>query len=374
MRRVVITTGGTGGHIFPALAVAEEIRKRYPQAEILFLGGRYGPEAGLAAGAGLRFAGLPVRGVMGRGIKGLGALLAMGRSIFSAYGHIRSFSPELVLGFGGYASFPGLLAACLSSPRTAIHEQNAFPGLVNRVLGRRVDMVFLSMPDASAGFEASKCLLVGNPVREDIVRVHEKRLKSGRNDEAGVRRRLLVIGGSQGARALNEAMLAGLPLLMDTAVEILHQTGKADHERVRAAYDAAGAVESANIRVEPFIDDMAAAYAWADLVLSRSGASSLAEITASGLPSVLVPFPQAIRDHQRHNASFLRERGAAMLVDQEEFYRDGAANDRLAAAVLELLNSPQTLDAMGEKSFSLARLDAAARMVDALDKLLMRKK
>ena len=371
MRRVVITTGGTGGHIFPALAVAEEIRKRYPQAEVLFLGGLYGPEARLASEAGLRFEGLPVRGVLGRGVKGVAALLAMTRSFFRAYGLIRSFAPDLVMGFGGYASFPGLLAARLSSPRTAIHEQNAFPGMVNRVLGRRVDAVFLTMPDASGCFPADTCQLVGNPVRESIARLHRNYVNEGRPEWDGGPRRLLVLGGSQGARALNEAMVAGLPLLLAEGVDILHQTGKQDYERVAAAYQAAGMDKA---RVEPFIDDMAAAYDWADLVLSRAGASTLAEICATGLPSVLVPFPQAIKDHQTYNAAFLQEKGAALLMDQSDFFREGVAGTTLVATVLKLLKDSDRLKGMGEKSLRLARPDAASRIVDALDKLLMQKK
>lgn len=212
--------------------------------------------------------------------------------------------------------------------------------------------------------------MVGNPVRESIALLHKKRAARGAEtaESAG---KLLVIGGSQGARALNEGMLAGLPLFMQAGIKIRHQTGSMDYERVKAAYTEAG-VE--NALVEPFIEDMAAAYAWADLVLSRSGASTLAEITAAGLPSVLVPFPQAAQDHQRHNALFMREQGAATLLEQAEFYREGAATEQLAHVVLELIQDRSSLDAMGERSFSLARPDAASRMVDALDKLLMRKK
>lgn len=370
MRRVVITTGGTGGHIFPALAVTEEIRKRWPYVEILFLGGEYGPEARLAAKAGIEFKALPVRGVIGRGLKGVGALFAMLRSFASACALVRSFAPELVVGFGGYASFPGLAAACLSSPKTAIHEQNAFPGLVNRVLGRRADAVFLSMPDASGVFPKEKCLLVGNPVRDDIARLHAKQ-GAGKGGKRGPARRLLVIGGSQGARALNEGMLAGLPLLLAEGVEVRHQTGEADYERVRSAYEAAGAP---GMQAEAFIDDMAAAYEWADLVVSRAGASTLAEIAAVGLPAVLVPFPQAAQDHQRYNAVFWQDKGAALLMEQREFFAAGAATEKLVAAALGLLRDEEKTLAMGGKSFSLARTDAAERMVDALDKLLMQKK
>lgn len=370
MQRLVITTGGTGGHIFPALAVAEEIRKRYPRVSILFLGGQYGPEADLAVQAGLDFVGLPVRGVIGRGLKGLGAAFSMGRAFVKALGIIRKFSPQLVVGFGGYAAFAGVLAGSFTASRTALHEQNAFPGLSNRILGRRVNRIFLSMPDASGVFPAAKCLLTGNPVRAAIAALHKESLLESKIEAKGRGPRLLVIGGSQGARALNDGVLAILDKLLEEGVELRHQTGKADYERVRTAYREVGAE---NAFVGAFIDDMAEAYNWADLVLSRAGASSLAEITAAGLPAVLVPFPHAARDHQRYNAAYLEQEGAAVLLEQKVFYGDGAEPSRLSDSLLSMAKNKGRLADMARKSFALARPDAAAKIVDSLESLLMRK-
>ena len=175
MERIILTTGGTGGHVFPALSVAEEVLRRNPRAMILFMGGRYGQEADMAAKAGLDFVGLPVRGVLGRGGRGFLAAFGMLRGLIRACGIIRKVKPELVIGFGGYAGFAGVLAARIAGKPTAIHEQNSYPGMTNRLLGKVVDRVFLSMPDAAGVFDPRKTVLVGNPVRAAIAELYEKR-------------------------------------------------------------------------------------------------------------------------------------------------------------------------------------------------------
>lgn len=404
MERVILTTGGTGGHIFPAIALAEEIRKRNPGVTLLFMGGEYGPEADLAAKAGLDFFGLPVRGVMGRGLAGLVAAVGMARGIARALRVIRKVRPEVVVGFGGYAAFAGVLAGSLAGSATAIHEQNAFPGMTNRLLARRVDRVFLSMPDASGVFDAGKTVLVGNLVRAGIVALHEKKraLRAGavgdgtRSCQGGFDApspfgrtagqapaagqepgppedakerapRLLVMGGSLGARAVNDGMVAVIEQLLDAGVEIWHQTGKTDHERVRAAYREANAE---HVRVEPFIADMPRAYEWADLVFCRAGASSLAEITAVGLPALLVPFPHATHDHQRHNARFLEEQGGAVVLEQARFTGKTAEPDSLAQTLLSLLRDTERLRQMADRSFASGRPYAAGAMADELEALL----
>jgi len=239
MRRVILTTGGTGGHIFPALAVAEEITRRHPKARILFLGGQYGPEADLAARAGLEYVGLPVRGVMGRGLRAVAAAGAMALGVWRAVSVVRRFDPDMVVGFGGYAAFAGVLAARLCGRPAAIHEQNSIPGLTNRLLGRVVQRVFLSLPDTAGIFPARRCVLTGNPVRAAIVASGE----AAATPRSARSRRLLVMGGSLGARAVNEAVVAALPALRDAGVELWHQTGTADWERVRAGYKPAVALD-----------------------------------------------------------------------------------------------------------------------------------
>ncbi len=256
MERAILTTGGTGGHIFPALAVADELRRRYPGIRVLFAGSQYGPEGALAEKAGLEFAGLPVRGFLGRGVRALSAGVGMARALVRATALIRRFRPQVVAGFGGYAAFAPVLAAYLCGIPTAVHEQNAVAGVSNRVLSRFSRRVFLSLPD-TAGFAAGKCVMTGNPVRQSVVEVGMRARPEGR-------RHLLVMGGSQGARALNEFMPTVLPRMRAAGVEIRHQTGVRDEARVRDAYRAAGYAGNC---VEAFIADMAAAYAWADLVL-----------------------------------------------------------------------------------------------------------
>ena len=404
MERVILTTGGTGGHIFPALAIAEEVRRRYPKAVLLFMGGQYGQEADLAVKAGLDFMGLPVRGVMGRGIKGVGAAFAMGRGVLTALGAIRKMKPQLVVGFGGYAAFAGVLAARIAGVRTAVHEQNSYPGMSNRLLGKVVDRVFLSMPDNAGFFNPDKTVLVGNPVRADINALNEKGHKrfgpgahenglpeqgfdggDGSPGSSGVNNigareveqesplpsrrapHLLVLGGSLGARAVNDGMIAAIGRLLETDMEIRHQTGQADYERVRAAYQQ---VKAGHVRVEPFITDMAKAYSWADLVFCRAGASTLAEVTAAGLPAVLAPFPGAAQDHQRHNARFLEKQGGAIIMEQEQFLHNYNA---LADILIDVLRDKARLEAMAACSFAAAKPHAARDLVDGLEALLAEK-
>jgi UDP-N-acetylglucosamine--N-acetylmuramyl-(pentapeptide) pyrophosphoryl-undecaprenol N-acetylglucosamine transferase len=410
MERVILTTGGTGGHIFPALAVAEEIRRRYPGVMLLFMGGKYGQEADLAVKAGLDFIGLPVRGIMGRGLKGIGAALGMGRGLLTALAIMRKVKPQLVVGFGGYAAFAGVLAGRLSGVPTAIHEQNSFPGMSNRLLGKLVRKIFLSMPDNAGTFDAKKTQLVGNPVRAGIAALYEQNLarfssfsregpKPGKSYYGGVDApspfdapgrvgqpprtsltedenpphksaeehhspRLLVMGGSLGAKAINDGMIAAIGLLQEAGIEIRHQTGQADYDRVRTAYRQD---KAEHVRVDAFITDMPKAYARADLVFCRAGASSLAEITAAALPAVLAPFPHAAQDHQRHNARYLEREGAALLLEQTEFLHNPK---KLADTLIGLLRNKEQLERMAQRSFALAKPYAARDLVDGLEALV----
>ena len=352
--RIILTTGGTGGHVFPALAVAEEIRRLYPEARILFMGGQYGKEAVWANKAGLEFVGLPVRGMIGRGFKAVAAAGNMVCAVFQAVKIIRDFQPDVVAGFGGYAAFAGVMAGVLCRRQTLIHEQNAVPGAANKLLGKLVDRVCISMPASAAYFPARKIMTTGNPVRAGIAAVSHVR------DENRRTRRLLVVGGSQGARALNEAVVKALPALKASGVEIWHQTGELDSDMVRAAYAAENFGEPV-ARVEPFIADMAEAYAWADLGLMRSGASSVAELAVAGLPSILIPFPFATHNHQVHNARFLSEAGAAILVEQKDIN-----NINLGEQLLALLGDTGKLRQMSAATLAQGRPEAAGLVLAAM--------
>jgi UDP-N-acetylglucosamine--N-acetylmuramyl-(pentapeptide) pyrophosphoryl-undecaprenol N-acetylglucosamine transferase len=353
--RLVVTTGGTGGHIFPALAVAAELRRRNPSARVLFLGGA-GPEGALAKKAGLDFRALPAVGVLGRGFKGLMAIFSVSRGVLLALGELKRFKPEAVIGFGGYAGFCPVLAAAMLGIPTAVHEQNSVPGVTNRMLGRVVRRVFVSFDDRRMMFPAVKVTRTGNPVRAEISALPRREGRFGRN--------LLVLGGSQGARAINDAVIGALPQLMEARVNLLHQAGAADEERVREAYAKAGADPDS---VHGFMDDMAYAYAWADLALCRAGASTIFELAATGTPSVLVPFPHAAHDHQRVNAEHLQSLGAAELLDQRELSADG-----LAAVVSGLLGDASRLGAMSRAARTFARPDAAREIADGLEELCRR--
>lgn len=352
MDRIIITTGGTGGHIFPALAVAEEIRRRHPQCRILFIGGS-GPEGELAHKAGLEFKALPARGVLGKGAKGILALLRIGGSVIMSLGIIRNFKPQAVVGFGGYAGFSPVLAARIMGRATAIHEQNSVPGAANRLLGKFVDTVFISFEEAQAHFNAEKTLLVGNPVRRDI-------FEAAKGDDAAPSGlNLLILGGSQGAVAVNNAIIKGLNKFSEAKVNILHQSGPADEERVRAAYEKAGLDSSS---VQGFIENMAETYAWADLVVCRAGASTVFEVAAAGKPALFIPFPHATHDHQTVNALALARTGAARVLNQNNM-NDGD----LATTVLTLLGSVDELKRMGQAAAIFARPKAAEDMVSRLE-------
>lgn len=354
--RLVVTTGGTGGHIFPALAVAAEVARRNPQASVLFLGGS-GPEAALAEKAGLPFQALPASGVLGKGLKGLLSIFWVARGVVKAASALRAFKPQAVIGFGGYAGFCPVLAASLLRIPTAVHEQNSVPGVTNRILGKVVDRVFVSFDDRARSFPPVKVTRTGNPVRAEIAA-----LKRGVSaEDASGRRNLLILGGSQGARAINDAVVAALPELLAARVNILHQTGPADETRIREAYAKAGADPDC---AHGFIEGMAQAYAWADLALCRAGASTIFELAATGTPSVLVPFPHAAHDHQRVNAEHLAHLGAALLVAQKDL-----SAQSLADLVPGLIGDTARLASMSRAARTFARPEAAGLIADGLEEL-----
>lgn len=348
--RVILTTGGTGGHIFPALAVAEQLRRQ--SVELLFVGSQYGSESKLAGQAGLPFRGLPVRGVLGRGLKSFGAACGLLRAVSMARSIVKEFRPDAVIGFGAYASFPSLVAAKVAGIPIAVHEQNAMPGLTNRLLAKLAARVFLSLPDVTGAFDPKKTVLTGNPVREAIV-------AAGKNavEHPGTRR-LLVMGGSQGAKAINSVILASLERLHRAGIEIRHQTGTTDLERVLAGYRAYNIDASG---VTPFIENVAEAYQWADLVLCRAGATSVAELAVAGKPAVLIPFPYATHDHQTYNARVMVDQGAALLVSEKDLPQLDAGG-----MLINLLIEPDTLRIMSRMTHTCARPDAAEKVAQGV--------
>jgi UDP-N-acetylglucosamine--N-acetylmuramyl-(pentapeptide) pyrophosphoryl-undecaprenol N-acetylglucosamine transferase len=350
---VIIAGGGTGGHLFPGIAIAEEFLRRNRGDRILFVGTNKGIEKRILGDLGFSLQTIDVEGIKGRGwMKSLAAVLRIPGSLIQSFRIIGRFSPELVIGVGGYASGPVVFAARLLGIRTAIAEQNALPGLTNRILGKMVDRIFVSFAQTGRCFSAAKVMVSGNPIRQGFAA--EMRQPKRQN----LPFTLLVFGGSQGAHAINRTMLEALDDLgpLRDRLRILHQTGSKDRDAVADAYQAKGVTAE----VLPFIMDMAAAYQTADLLVCRAGATSIAEITAAGKAAVLIPFPAAVEDHQTKNAEVLVQAGAAEMIPEKEL--TGA---RLAATIRRYYESPQCLREMGVRSAGLGNVRAAADIVDA---------
>ncbi|MEJ7745757.1 MAG: undecaprenyldiphospho-muramoylpentapeptide beta-N-acetylglucosaminyltransferase [Luteimonas sp.] len=343
---VMILAGGTGGHIFPGLAVAHALRAR--GVPVTWLGASGGMEMRLVPPHGIDIDTIAVSGLRGKGIVTLlQAPLRVLHAIRAARATLQRRKPRAVISFGGYAAGPGGIAAKLGGVPLVVHEQNRAPGLTNRVLAKFALRVLSGFPGSFANEE-----VVGNPVRADIANIDPPAHRfSDRNGAL----RLLVLGGSQGARALNNAVPTALAMLRDTPFDVRHQCGEKMHDDAQRAYAQAGVAAI----VHPFIADMAAAYAWADLVICRAGALTLAEVCAAGVGSVLVPFPQAVDDHQTKNAQFLVERGAAILLKQDE-----QLADRLREVLRDLAASPERRMAMAEAARALSMPDAAERVAD----------
>ncbi len=316
-RTIMIMAGGTGGHIYPAISVAEVLREQ--GWTIVWLGSKAGMEARIVPPHGyvmawIRFSGLRGKGLLRTVMLPLNLLIAFWQSARAIFIH----RPDVVLGMGGYVAFPGGMVASLLKRPLVIHEQNSVAGLTNRVLARLADKVLVAFPDAFKKVFKNKYLplWVGNPVRADIGAMEAPAVRYGARHARQASLQLLVLGGSLGASILNTTLPKALALLpAATRPRVTHQSGAAHIDALRAAYAAAG-VQAETL---PFLDDMAARYAHADLVICRAGASTIAEIAAAGVASVLVPLPSAVDDHQTHNARFLSGRGAAVLIPQAEF-------------------------------------------------------
>lgn len=351
--KVIIAGGGTGGHIFPAISVAEEILKRSGANEVLFAGTKKGLENELLSKRGYRVEHISAQGIKGKGVKkSIAALLSACKGVSDSMALIKRFRPDVVLGVGGYVSGPVVLAASLRGVPTAICEQNAYPGVTNRILGRFVNKVFATFGESARFFSRGKVVITGNPVRDDILRVN-----SIKEDTDTVT--ILVFGGSQGARKLNESVPEALAKLGRVDIRVIHQTGDKDYELVKNAY----AVHRIDARVLRFIDDMAGAYGEADFVIGRSGAGTVAEITALGKPSLLIPYPFAANNHQLENARVLERSGAAVIVEDRE-----AGPENLYAALTKLLHRDK-LTKMASNARSLGKPDAAAVIVNEISRL-----
>jgi UDP-N-acetylglucosamine--N-acetylmuramyl-(pentapeptide) pyrophosphoryl-undecaprenol N-acetylglucosamine transferase len=343
---MIVAGGGTGGHLFPGLAVAEAIAAQ-GDASILFVGSAYGLEATAIPRTRFPFRALALRGVRGRGLHGVfGFAWHLPMTLLQSWHIVCTFRPTVVLGLGGYGSVPVAVAAWVRRVPLVLLEQNAHPGLANRVLARLARKVCTTYSQSAQFFPAGKAVRTGNPIRQ----------LSCTSGPAPDRFTIFAFGGSQGAHTINCAMVDAAPTLTKQvpAVHIIHQTGAADAAWVRERYRERGV----DAEVIEFVHDMGDAYGRADLVICRAGASTLAELAALGKPSILVPYPFAADDHQRKNAEVLRDHGAAELILNAELN-----GERLAACVLDLVHDPERLRAMAAAARRLAVPDATQRVV-----------
>ncbi|MEN8139923.1 MAG: undecaprenyldiphospho-muramoylpentapeptide beta-N-acetylglucosaminyltransferase [Thermodesulfobacteriota bacterium] len=355
--RLIICGGGTGGHLFPGVAVAEEFQRCETNGELLYVHTGRPTDERVMAGEDFASEPLACQGLKGMGpIAKMRSMLCLPASVVAAFGIIRRFKPDVILGVGGYVTGPMLLAARLRGVPVAIHEQNSVPGLANRLLAPLVQKVFISIPASADYFEGRDILLTGNPVRREVCA-----LAGAEKEEKHLT--LLVMGGSLGAHAINEMMAAGAGQLQQVApkgLRIIHQTGQADVEMVKKAYAEAGLTAE----VAAFFDDMPRQIAKADLVVARAGATTIAELSAMGRAMILIPYPHAADDHQLLNGSWLVEAGGASLLEEK-----GLTAERLLAEVERLLGDEGARGAMARSARKLGRPLAARRIVEECLKL-----
>ena len=357
IERIMVAGGGTGGHLFPGLAVVEELRRRVPELEVRFVGTARGIEARVLPERGEHLDLLEVTPLKGQGMGArFKSFARIPGAMREASSLMRAFDPDLVIGVGGYASGPVLLAASLGGRPTAVLEQNAHVGMTNRILARFVDRAYVAFEQTEAVFGKSKSRWTGNPVRLDFVEHARLALADPEGFESRART-VLVLGGSQGARKLNEVVPRALEEagIAERGLRVVHQTGDAMREEVEATYRELGM----DAEVVTFIDDMARAYSNAALVVARAGATTLAELCAIGRPSILIPFPFAADDHQAKNAEALEALGASICIRESDL---GATE--LAGRVRMLLEDATARTAMAHAARAHGKPDAAAVIVD----------
>lgn len=348
--RYVVAGGGTGGHLFPGIALADAFRELDRDAEIVFMGASGGLEVRVVPDLGYRLVTLPVRGVMNMGLVqgGLRALNMLWNT-FRAYGILGQLSPDLVVGVGGYASVPAVAAAALRKIPRCILEQNVVPGRASRFLSRYAQRIYLGFPTLKPEFPPEKTMITGNPIRK------ESRTPDRDRDFSGKQKTLLILGGSQGAAQLNDLAMQIVPDLLagNSSLSVVHQTGLDQEQIVREHY----IEHQADVEVVPFIEKMGEYYSRADLCLSRAGAMAVSELAAAGVPSILIPYPHAVSNHQRANGRWLEEWGGAITIEPER-----TKAPVLMEGIEHLLSSPNVLKDMSEACRKAGTSEAAERI------------
>ena len=369
--RIIISGGGTGGHIFPAVSIANAIKAKHPEADILFVGALGRMEMQRVPAAGYRIIGLPVRGFI-RPLwspKNIGVALDFLKSKRMVKKTIKEFNPQVAVGVGGYASGATLDAASSMGIPCLIQEQNSYAGVTNKHLAHKAEKICVAYDGMERFFPKDKIILTGNPVRQNLTQGSKEAALKYFEKEFGVqfdpeKPVLLVIGGSLGARTINEAMQQGLNNLICSGIQVIWQTGKAYYDNIVKTTPATTEVYV----ITPFLSNMPDTYALADLVVSRAGASSISELCLLGKPSVLVPSPNVAEDHQTHNAMALVKHDAAVLV------RDVEAKDKLIPTVLNLIEDPKKLSSLHTNVLALAQTDSANRIAEEVIRLAKSRK
>ena len=369
-KKILFATGGTGGHINPALAVAGYIRENYPKAEILFVGTADRMEAQLVPAAGYDFKTIEIQGFSRElNFEGLKHNIKTVNLLFKSEGQakkiIEDFKPDVVIGFGGYVSGPVLSVAARMGIPTAVHEQNAFPGVTNKNLAKKVDVVMLTAPEAEKLLKPKNpCVVTGLPIRGEIISANKEFARAEMKLDS--RPLILSMGGSLGARAINEAVkYLILHRFEKKDCYYLHATGKAGASMIDDIGKDVDLNSNPQIMLREYINDMDRCLAASDLVVCRAGASSLSEIQALGKPSILVPYPYAAENHQYYNAKTMSDRDAAILIEEKDF-----TGERLLSEVEKLLSKPERLKKMGENARAMAILDASQRITECVCKIV----
>ena len=379
--KYLISGGGTGGHIFPAVSIANALRELDPQADILFVGALGRMEMERVPQAGYKIIGLPVRGFNRKQPwKNISVVWDLLRSMVQARRIVREFRPDVGIGVGGYASGAAMKVAAKMGVPILLQEQNGFAGVTNKLLKDDAQKICVAYEGMERFFPAEKILLTGNPVRQDLVHGSKEQAIAYLQKEYGVafsleRPTLLIIGGSLGARTINQALLAGVQQLLDQGIQVIWQTGKTYYEQIRSQLSNCPGAQASSpaklsngpIVVTPFLTNMPDLYALADLVISRAGASSISELCLLGKPAILVPSPNVAEDHQTHNAMALVHKDAAVLV------KDADAQQQLIPTALALLQDPARLSALSEHILTLAQPDSARRIAEEVMRLTKQK-
>ncbi|MGN0235874.1 MAG: undecaprenyldiphospho-muramoylpentapeptide beta-N-acetylglucosaminyltransferase [Paludibacteraceae bacterium] len=370
--KYLISGGGTGGHIFPAVSIANALRELDPQADILFVGALGRMEMERVPQAGYKIIGLPVRGFNRKQPwKNISVVWDLLRSMAQAKRIVREFRPDVGIGVGGYASGAAMKVAARMGVPILLQEQNGFAGVTNKLLKDDARKICVAYEGMERFFPADKILLTGNPVRQDLVRGSKEQAVAYLQKEYGVsfsldRPTLLIIGGSLGARTINQALLAGVHQLLDQGIQVIWQTGKTYYEQILSQLSPSAGGKEGNgegLLITPFLSNMPDLYALADLVISRAGASSISELCLLGKPAILVPSPNVAEDHQTHNAMALVNKDAAILV------KDADAQQQLIPTALALLQDPDRLSTLRAHILTLAQPDSARRIAEEVIRL-----